>query len=59
MMDNDLEFDFFKILVLSVILGQPKFFIDKLMKKDPLEMFLRAKGLIDNGLKKLIEPNKS
>ena len=42
--DSKLEFDFFKILVLSVIVGWPRFFIDKLIQKDPKEMYKRAKS---------------
>lgn len=42
--DPEQEFDFFKILVLCAILCQPKFFMYKLMKKDPREMYARAKG---------------
>lgn len=42
--NQQVEFDFFKILVLSVILEQPKFFIDKLISRDPFDMYLRAKG---------------
>ena len=49
MIDSALEFDFFKMLVLSIILGQPKFFINQLMKKDPREMYYRAKAFKKDG----------
>lgn len=45
MADQEQEFDYFKIQVICVILCQPKFFMYKLLKKDPREMYLRAKGM--------------
>lgn len=42
--DEETEFEFFKILVLCVIVEQPRFFISQLVKKDPWEMYKRAKG---------------
>ena len=42
--DRATEYEFFKLLVLCVIMEQPRFFISKLVNKDPREMYLRAKG---------------
>lgn len=43
--DEDIEYEFFKLLVLCVIIEQPRLFICRLTTKDPWEMYQRAKGL--------------
>lgn len=44
MTDQQIEFDFFKLILLSVVLEQPRYFINKVDRIEPFEMFLRAKG---------------
>lgn len=45
-MDNpSFEFDFFKLLLLSVILSQPKYFINKLIDIDAQTLYFNAKNL--------------
>ena len=43
--DEETEYEFFKLLVLCVIVEQPRLFISKLTHKDPWEMYMRAKGI--------------
>jgi hypothetical protein len=40
------DFSFFKLIVLTVILTQPAYYMNKLKSKDPSEMYGRAKGLM-------------
>ena len=37
------EKEFFKLVVLSVLLSSPSFMIEQLVDKDPMEMYKRAK----------------
>ena len=43
--DEETEYEFFKLLVLCAIVEQPRLFISRLTKKDPWEMYMRAKGI--------------
>ena len=45
MTDESIELDFFKVLFLSIVMSQPKFFIDKLMVIDPIKMYNNAKNI--------------
>ena len=45
MTDESIELDFFKVLFLSIVMSQPKFFIDKLMEIDPIKMYNNAKNI--------------
>ena len=39
MTNEGIELDFFKVLFLSIVMSQSKFFIDKLMEIDPCDLY--------------------
>jgi|AACY02.9.fsa_nt_gi hypothetical protein len=59
MIDKKLKYNFFKVLLLCVIVEELRFFIHKLLTKESQEMYQRAKRDAHLGNQPLIEFYKS